>query len=164
MRVRGTLGALGATLAVAGCSAIGLNFKDPEVHLNRVNIRAIDLTGGSLDLLVAVRNLNSFVISSTKLQLGFDVEDSHVGDIDYENDFQVPKADSTILTLPVRFNWAGVGGAVRAALSYGDIPYKMKGQITLDTPWGHKTVPFTREGRAPLTRAGGIAPIPAGSH
>jgi LEA14-like dessication related protein len=164
MRVRGTLGALGATLAIAGCSAVGINLKDPEVHLSRVNVRAIDLTGGTLDLLVAVRNLNSFVINSTKLQLGFDVEGSHVGDIDYENDFQVQKADSTVLTLPVRFNWAGVGSAVRAALGYGDIPYKMKGQITLDLPWGQRTVPFAREGRAPLTRLGGIAPIPAGTH
>jgi LEA14-like dessication related protein len=164
MRVRGTLGALGATLAIAGCSAIGINFKDPEVHLSRVNIRAIDLTGGTLDLLVAVKNLNSFVISSTKLQLGFDVEDSHVGDIDYENDFQVQNADSTVLALPVRFNWAGVGSAVRAALGYGDIPYKMKGQITLDLPWGQKTVPFTREGRAPLTRLGRVVPVPAGTH
>jgi len=163
MRVWGTLGALGATLTIAACSAIGVNFKDPEVHLNRVSVRAIGLTGGALDLQVAVSNLNSFVIHSTRLQLGFDVEDSHVGDIDYENDFQVPKADSTLLTLPVRFNWAGVGGAVRAALGYGDIPYKMKGQITLETPFGHKTVPFTREGRAPLTRAAGIVPSPAGS-
>jgi LEA14-like dessication related protein len=164
MKVWGTLGALGAGLAVAGCNAIGINFKDPEVHLNRVIVRALGVTGGTLDLLVAVRNLNSFVISSTKLQLGFDVEDSHVGDVDYENDFQVQKGDSTILTLPVRFNWAGVGGAVRAALSYGDLPYKMNGQITLSLPWGEKSVPFTREGRVPLTRAVGIAPTPAGNH
>ncbi|HEY7637549.1 MAG TPA: LEA type 2 family protein [Gemmatimonadales bacterium] len=163
MRVRGTLGALGAGLVVTGCSAIGLNFKDPEVHLNRVIVRAINLSGGALDLQVAVNNFNSFVINSTKLQLGFDIEDSHVGDIDYENDFQVPKADSTILTLPVRFNWSGVGAAVRAALGYGDLPYTMKGQITLDTPFGQKTVPFTREGRAPLTRVVGVVPAPAGS-
>jgi len=164
MRIWGTLGALGAGLAVAGCSAIGLNFRDPEVHLNRVIVRALGVTGGTLDLLVAVRNLNSFVITSTKLQLGFDVEDSHVGDVNYENDFQVQKGDSTILTLPVRFTWAGVGGAVRAALNYGDLPYTMKGQITLNLPWGEKSVPFTREGRVPLTRAVGIAPTPAGNH
>jgi LEA14-like dessication related protein len=164
MRLWGTLGALGATLTLASCSAIGINFKDPEVHLNRVVVRAINLSGGNLDLMVAVRNLNSFVINSTRFQLGFDVEGSHLGDINYENDFQVPKTDSTVLSLPVRFNWAGVGGAVRAALGYGDIPYKMKGQITLDTPFGQKTVPFTREGRAPLTRAGGVVTVPAGSH
>jgi LEA14-like dessication related protein len=164
MRVRGTLGALGAGLAVAACSAIGINLKDPDVHLNQVTVRAFNVTGGTLDLLVAVRNLNSFVITSTKLQLGFDVEDSHVGDVVYENDFQVQQGDSTVLTLPVRFNWAGVGGAVRAALSHGDLPYKMNGQITLNLPWGEKSVPFTREGRVPLIRAAGVVPVPAGNH
>jgi LEA14-like dessication related protein len=163
MRVRGTLGVLSA-VAVAGCSAIGINLKDPEVHLNRVVVRALNVTGGTLDLLVAVKNLNSFVITSTKLQLGFDVQDSHIGDVDYENDFQVLKGDSTTLTLPVQFNWAGVGGAVRVALNSGDLPYKLNGQITLDLPWGEKAVPFTREGRVPLTRAAGILPSPAGNH
>jgi LEA14-like dessication related protein len=164
MRVRGTLGVLGAGLAIAGCSTIGLNLKDPEVRLNRVVVRALNVTGGTLDLLVAVKNLNNFVITSTKLQVGFDVEDSHVGDVDYENDFQVQKGDSTILTLPVRFNWAGVGGAVRASLNYGDLPYKLNGQITVSLPWGEKAVPFTREGRVPLTRAVGIGPASAGNH
>jgi LEA14-like dessication related protein len=164
MRVRGTLGVLGAGLTVVGCSAIGINVKDPEVHLDRVVVRALNVSGGTLDLLVSVKNLNSFVITSTKLQLGFDVQGSHVGDVDYENEFQVQQGDSTILTLPVRFNWAGVGGAVRAALNYGDLPYKLNGQITLNLPWGEKAVPFTREGRVPLTRAVGISPIPAGNH
>jgi hypothetical protein len=47
-----------------------------------------------------------------------------------------------------------------AGLGSGDLPYEMKGQVTLGTPFGKRTVPFTREGRAPLIRSGGIAPAP----
>lgn len=162
MRLRTALGTLGVLL-VGGCGGIGDNFKDPDVHLNRVVVRGVGLTGGTLDLVVGVENPNNFDLKGTKMQVGFDVQDSHVGDINYEDEFQVQKGDSTILTLPVTFNWSGVGGAVRAALGYGDIPYKMKGQLTLDTPWGRHSVPFTREGRAPLTRAGGLIPIPTGN-
>jgi hypothetical protein len=67
----------------------------------------------------------------------------------------------TTLTLPLQFGWSGVGGAVRAALGYGDLPYKMNGQATLKLPGGgHTVISFTHEGRAPLTRAGNSAAIP----
>jgi hypothetical protein len=32
----------------------------------------------------------------------------------------------------------------------------MKGQIRLQTPWGAQSVPFTREGRVPLSRVGAL--------
>ena len=38
----------------------------------------------------------------------------------------------------------------------------MKGQIRLQTPWGAHSVPFTSEGRAPLTRVGGVLSVPTG--
>ena len=76
------------------------------------------------------------------------------------DDFSVDQGGRTTLTLPLRFEWAGVGSALRTALSSGEIPYEMKGQIRLQTPWGAHSVPFTREGRAPLTRVGGALPVP----
>ena len=139
--------------ATIGCSGIPDTFRDPEIQLSQVIVRGVGLTGGTMDLVVNVRNPNSFDLRGTKLQVGFDVEGSHVGDITYQDEFQVRKNDVSTLTLPVRFNWAGVGTAVRSAIGYGDIPYTMKGQATLRTPWGERVVPFTREGRAPLKRS-----------
>ncbi|MBA2627548.1 MAG: LEA type 2 family protein [Gemmatimonadales bacterium] len=140
---------LAATLA---CSGIPKNFRDPEFQLSQVVVRGVGLTGGTMDLIVNVRNPNDFDLRGTRLQVGFDVENSHVGDIEYKDEFQVRKNDVATLTLPVRFNWSGVGTAVRAAIGYGDIPYKMRGQAIMRTPWGDRSIPFTREGRAPLTR------------
>jgi LEA14-like dessication related protein len=139
-------------MALVGCAAIGDLFQEPDVHLNRVNVRGIGVTGGTLDLVVGVHNPNRFDLRGTKLQLGFDVENSHVGDVAYDDDFTVSQKDTTTLTLPVSFSWAGVGSAVRAALNYGEIPYTMKGQATFETPWGNRTVPFSHSGRAPLTK------------
>jgi LEA14-like dessication related protein len=149
-------------LATTACSAIGNNFKQPEIRLDHAVVRGLGLTGGSLDLIVKVENPNNFSLQGTKLQMGFDVEGSHLGDIEYDDNYSVTQAGTTTLTLPLRFGWSGVGSAVRAALSYGDLPYKMKGQATLSTPWGRQVVPFTHEGRAPLTRLG-ASPIPGTS-
>ena len=160
MRFRTLSGLLGAAL-LASCAGLPSTFMEPDLRLNRVVVRGMSLTGGTMELMVGVYNPNRFDLNGTKLQLGFDVEQSHVGDLEYDDDFQMQKGDTTRLTLPVRFTWAGLAGAARTALTSGDLPYTLKGQLTVETPFGTHKIPFTREGRAPLTRAGAV-PIPAG--
>jgi LEA14-like dessication related protein len=145
------------TLTSPACSGIGLNFKEPAVRLDRAVVRGVGLAGGNLDLVLRVANPNNFSISGTKLQVGVDIEGSHLGDISYDEDYAVPENGETMLTLPLRFGWSGIGSAVRAALGYGDLPYEMKGQATLKLPGGmQKVVSFSHEGRAPLTRAASL--------
>jgi LEA14-like dessication related protein len=159
-RYRG-LSSLLAVAALGGCAALGNTLKEPDVRLERVVVRDVGVRGGSLDLVVEVDNPNGFDLRGTEVELGFDVEGSHVGDVRYDDDFSVDRGGSTTLTLPMRFEWAGVGSALRTALSSGEIPYRMKGQIRLQTPWGAHSVPFTREGRAPLHRVGGALSVPS---
>jgi LEA14-like dessication related protein len=151
----------GVMLVTAGCSGIGANFREPDIRLDHAVLRGVGLSGGNLDLVVKVDNPNNFTLQGTKLEVGIDVEGSHLGDITYDDDYAVPQNGQTTITLPLRFGWFGVGSAVRAALGYGDLPYKMKGQATLKLPGGfRKAVSFTHEGRAPLTRPGGNVAIP----
>jgi LEA14-like dessication related protein len=149
--------AFGAT----ACSGLGANFREPEIRLDHAVVRGVGFSGGNLDLVVRVQNPNNFTLQADKLQVGLDVEGSHLGDITYEDDFAVTENGETTLILPLRFGWSGVGRAVRAALGYGDLPYKMKGQATLKLPGGARTsVSFTHEGRAPLTRSSGSVATP----
>jgi LEA14-like dessication related protein len=161
MRVGARSGLVALLLLSAACSGIGLNFREPDIQLDHVIVRGVGLTGGNLDLVLKVQNPNNFSLRGTQLQLGIDVEGSHLGDITYNSDFAVSENGTTTLTLPLRFGWSGVGSAVRAALSYGDLPYKMKGQATLTLPAGfEKVVTFTHEGRVPLIQSGGNVAIP----
>jgi LEA14-like dessication related protein len=142
-------------LALVACAGLGDNFREPDVRLDRAVIRGVGLAGGNLDLIVKIQNPNNFALQADKLEVGIDVEGSHLGDITYDDDFAVTQNGETTLTLPLRFGWFGVGSAVRAALGYGDLPYQMKGQATLKLPGGaHTVVSFAHEGRAPLSRSG----------
>jgi LEA14-like dessication related protein len=147
-----------AILAGAACTSLGLNFKEPDIQLDHAVVRGIDLSGGNLDLVVKVQNPNNFTLHGTRLQLGVDVEGSHLGDVTYDSDFAVTQNGTTTLTLPLRFGWVGVGSAVRTALSSGDLPCQMKGQLTLQLPGGlNQAVSFTHSGPVHLTRAGTVA-------
>jgi LEA14-like dessication related protein len=158
MRIAVPLAALALGTA---CSGLGDNFREPEVQLDRVVVRGVGFSGGSLDLVVRLQNPNNFALHADKLQVGLEVEGSHLGDISYDDDFSVLENGETTLILPLRFGWSGVGRAVRAALAYGDLPYRMKGQATLKIPGGARTsVSFTHEGRAPLTRSAGNVASP----
>jgi LEA14-like dessication related protein len=148
-------------ISLGACSAISEIFKEPDVQLERVVVRGVGMSGGKLDLIVGVENPNGFTLHGTKLEVGFDVEGQHLGEIAYDDDFSVSENGRTTLTLPLTFGWAGIGSAVRAALGSGDLPYKMKGQVELSTPWGRKEVPFTREGRVALTRLARALAIPS---
>jgi LEA14-like dessication related protein len=141
-----------AALAL-GCSGGLSNFKEPDIRLDRVNVRGLGITGGTLDLIVGIENPNNFTVRGTRLDVGFDVESSHVGDISYNDEFTVTDNGLTTLTLPIRFNWTGVGGAFRSVLGYGDLPYTLKGQARIKVGGTEVVVPFTKTGRAPLTRS-----------
>ena len=156
MRLRGAAGPLLLAVALAGCAAVGTALRNPEVELDRVMVRDVGVRGGSLDLLVGFENPNPFDLRGTEVVLGFDVEGSHVGDVRHTDTFSLDRGGRTTLTLPLRFEWAGVGSALRLALSSGEIPYEMKGEVTIQTPWGAQSVPFTREGRVPLSRVGAL--------
>jgi LEA14-like dessication related protein len=156
--VLGVAGMVTAMLGGCGPGFSGSIFREPRLHLDRVIVRGVGLTGGNLDLVVNVANPNRFDLRGTRLEAGFEVEGTHVGTVTFDDHYLVSKGDSTIVTLPLRFQWKGVGSAFRSALEYGDIPYSMKGQATLDTPVGKQVVPFTLSGRAPLTRSGGTLP------
>ncbi|MBA3759911.1 MAG: hypothetical protein H0X07_05210, partial [Gemmatimonadales bacterium] len=72
---------LALSTSIGACSAISEIFQEPEVQLERVVVRSVGMTGGNLDLIVAVNNPNSFTLQGTGLEVGFDVEGQHLGDI-----------------------------------------------------------------------------------
>ena len=144
---------------LAGCAGLAGHFQGSRSSASTASsCAAWGSRVATLDLIVSVYNPNDFDLHGTRLQVGFDVEESHLGDIDYDRRFRsCQKGDTTTLTLPLRFNWAGLGGAardgarLRRAAVHDEGP--ADGRDPLRRP--HRS-PFTHEGRAPLSRVGGV--------
>jgi LEA14-like dessication related protein len=162
MRLAMAMAVLGSASALGGCAGLNDLFKQPAFRLERVVVHDVGLEGGALDLVVGVDNPNQFDLHGTALEAGFDVEQSHLGTARLTDDFAVTKASVTTLTLPLTFQWAGVGNALRSALQSGEIPYTMKGQARLETPFGQYDVPFEGQGRVPVTMPTGVRLTPSG--
>ncbi len=61
--------------------------------------------------------------------------------------FVVQEKDSSLVRLPVRFTYAGLGAAGRALITSGTVNYRVRGDFTVATPLGSFTRPYDRTGR-----------------
>ena len=140
--------------ALAGCKTLAnaLQFAEPNVQLKEVQITALGLTGGTLNLALDVYNPNDYRLRSTRLELGIDLENTHFGDALLETPLELPSRQHTLVTLPVRFEWAGVGAGARALLARQAIAFGLTGTAYLGTPLGDRRVQVHGSGEVPLRR------------
>ena len=143
-----TIFAAPATLALAGCATLGLGgFKEPLVHFNDARLRGLGLSGGSVDVVLSVYNPNGFDLNATRLTYKLFVENSELGTGALNNAFRVGDNDSTYVTIPIDFTYAGLGAAGRELLTRGTVNYRVTGDFTVSTPLGNFTRPYDQTGR-----------------
>ena len=145
-----------AIVVGVGCSTLGhAAFKDPVVHLRDVRVRGVGLTGGSLDVLLSVYNPNHYRLDATRLTYKVNLAGDSImlanGALDSR--FTVNENDSTVVTVPVSFTYAGIGVAGRSLLNTGAVDYHVLGDVTVGSPVGNFTVPYTATGRFTTTGA-----------
>lgn len=137
-----------AALALGGCASLGLGgFKEPVVHFNDARIRGLGLSGGAVDVVLSVYNPNGFNLNASRLTYKLMVENTEVGDGALRDAFRVKDRDSTFVTIPVNFTYAGLGAAGRQLLQNGSVNYRVIGDFTVNTPVGSFTRPYDQRGR-----------------
>lgn len=125
----------------------------PKVQLHHLALRNAGLTGGTLDIVLAFYNPNKVTLKGVALQAGLDIEGKHFGDVAMTEPFSLADRDTTLLTVPLNFNWSGVSGAARSVLNSGAVNYGINGKVTLNTPANVPfDVPFSGQGSVPLLR------------
>jgi LEA14-like dessication related protein len=143
---------IGCAALASGCASIqhALRFEEPDIRLQEVRITGLGLTGGTVDLTLDVFNPNGFRLRTLRLELGIDLEQIHFGDALLETPVELPAQQHSLVTVPVRFEWAGLGAGARALLTRQAIRYGLTGSATLDTPIGDRRVSVHGSGDVPL--------------
>ncbi|MCE2900472.1 MAG: LEA type 2 family protein [Gemmatimonas sp.] len=137
-----------ATFAVGGCAALGrATFTEPDVRLREFVVTGLGLTGGSVDLVLSVYNPNGYHLDAVKMTYRVDVDSIKLGEGELADRFVVQEKDSSLVRLPVRFTYAGLGAAGRALITSGTVNYRVRGDFTVATPLGSFTRPYDRTGR-----------------
>jgi len=139
-------------VALVGCATLqqALRFQEPSIHLQEIRVTGLGLSGGTLDLELDVLNPNDFALRTLRMELGIDLEQVHFGDALLESAIELPSQQHTLVTVPVRFEWAGVGAGARGLLTRQAIHYGLTGVATLGTPIGDRRVSIQGSGDVPL--------------
>src|SRR4051812_46292749 len=106
--------AAGAAMVMsAGCSMLGnAAFQQPGVNLRDVSVQGVGLTGGQLAVKLNVYNPNGYRLDATRLSYSVAVGDNvNLATGILDSQFTVQSGDSTIVTIPVSFTYAGIGAA-----------------------------------------------------
>ena len=142
------IAAAGLALLLGGCATLGMgSFREPLVHFNDARIRGLGLNGGAVDIILSVYNPNRFNLNASRLTYRLFVEDRELGTGALANAFRVNSNDSTFVTIPVDFTYAGLGAAGTQLLQKGTVGYRVIGDFTVDTPLGSFTRPYDQRGR-----------------
>jgi LEA14-like dessication related protein len=137
-----------AVFAIGGCASLGMGgFKEPIVTFKDLRVRGLGITGGSLDAYLNVYNPNGFKLDATRLTYKVLVGENPLGTGVLDSRFTVQDKDSTTIRIPIDFTYAGVGAAGRQMMQSGSVPYTVTGDVTVATPVGNYTVPYTGSGR-----------------
>lgn len=135
------------TLAASGCQTLGRAiFEEPVVHFRDLRVRGLGVTGGALDVELSVYNPNNYRLDAKRFTYRLLMDSTQIATGALEDLFQVRSGDSTVVTIPINFTYAGLGAAGRELLNRGSIDYRVVGDFTVGTPVGDFTRPYSQRG------------------
>ena len=141
---------------VSGCAVIGRKvFEEPRVSFRELRLNGVGLNGGSLEVLLSVYNPNGYKLDATRLTYNLVLDSIPFANGAIDEKFTVQDNDSTIVRLPIDFKWTGIGQAGRQLLTSGAVNYRVTGDVTVGTPLGSYTRPYSQAGR--YTALGGAS-------
>ena len=136
-----------------GCASVARGvFREPVVSYKDAMITGLGISGGSLEVVLSIYNPNSFRLDGTGLTYRIAVDSVPFGNGTLSDRFAVQQGDSTTVRLPLSFSYAGVGNAGRQLIQTGSVNYTVSGDITVATPIGTFTRPYSGRGRLTTIR------------
>ncbi|HEX6942525.1 MAG TPA: LEA type 2 family protein [Gemmatimonadaceae bacterium] len=136
-----------------GCASVARGiFREPVVSYKDAMITGLGVSGGNLEVVLSIYNPNSFRLDGTGLTYRIAVDSVPFGNGLLSDRFTVQEGDSTTVRLPVSFSYAGIGQAGRQLIQTGSVNYTVSGEITVGTPIGSFTRPYSGRGRLTTIR------------
>ena len=129
-----------------------LNFKQPDVALQEIDLTGFGMTGGTMDLIFDVYNPNDYRLRSTRLEVALALGGTDFGEALIDKPLDLSPQNHSQVVMPVRFTWAGVGAAARSLFAQQELPYGVTGAVLLETPVGDQRVELKSNGNVPLKK------------
>ena len=133
-----------------GCAMF---FRAPAVEILAVEIVSLGLTSGTVEVTLEVTNEGSRRMDLRGVLYEVEVrgpaEDEgwvSLAEGFHDQEISIGGKETQTLTLPVPFQYSAVGVALRAFLSEGEVPYRLKGEVWMGGASSGLQLPFRSQG------------------
>lgn len=124
----------------------------PTVAVQEVKFAGVGLTGGAVDIVLAIHNPNEYALHSPRVTYRLSIDDVHLASGSYRyDDIVIGVGDSARVRLPVSFSYTSLGMRSRAVMNRGTMDYRVAGELSVYTTHGRYSSSYDRWGRiAPM--------------
>jgi len=120
-------------------------FKEPQLQLVGLTIRALTIGGADLSFELQIQNNNDFELLPERINYKVAVGGHPIGDDHVRGDKSVAAQGEKIFSLPFLLNFFEVGKDVYAFLRQDSVSCQLSGEIEIRTIWGKIVIPFDRD-------------------
>lgn len=118
----------------------------PEVSVREVKLSGVGISGGSMNVVLGVRNPNRFRIDAPRINYQVLVDTVVIGKGLYEGDFSIRGRKTAEVRIPVKFKYSDIGTTGRALLNAGTVEYRIVGDVSAASTMGTVAGPYDRSG------------------
>ena len=141
----------GAAL-LPGCGLFKQYTKRPKVTLKKVDITDVDFAGARLAALIEIENRIPVALTLAKINWNVTIDGKALVSGVVTSPSTVPPSQVFPVQLPFALKFDDLARIASQYKDADEAPYKLAGNLEIETPVGPITVPFTHNGRAPVLK------------
>ena len=135
------------TLSICLVSCLNWIMEEPSFVLREIILRPSSLTEGSLLIGLDVQNPNRFDLTLKSFEYVLFLDNKEIGSGHLEKEILVPSLSTTQVQVSVAAKFKDLGGSLKTIISGHDLPYKIEGKASIETTFGSRDFPLSKDGR-----------------
>jgi LEA14-like dessication related protein len=132
---------------LSGCSWL---IDKPEVNVTGITVSGLDNKGMGIDLLMSVKNPNSFKLDLTGYSYELLVSDINAAKGESHDKVELPGKSVTDVTIPIRLEFSDLKNVLKSSADPEKLPYKFHAALDMSTPLGSYNIPIKSHGNFSL--------------
>jgi LEA14-like dessication related protein len=144
---------MGLSALVGGLAGCALLYSAPGVEIVGVELSSLGLSSGVAEVILEVTNESSrvldirgFLYEMEVRDLGEDGSWHPLAEGFFDHDLSIPGREVREVRVPVPFEYAGLGAALRSFLADGEVPYRILGEVWIGGSGVGLQIPFRNQG------------------
>jgi LEA14-like dessication related protein len=135
------------TLSIYLVSCLNWIMEEPSFVLREIILRPNSLTEGNLLIGLDIQNPNRFDLTLKSFEYVLFLDNKEIGSGHLEKEILVPSLSTTQVQVSVPANFKDLGGSLKTIIAGHDLPYKIEGKASIETTFGTRDFPLSKDGR-----------------